>query len=305
MVNAAYILSVFFATALLLKLHISIARSRGLGQMIKKDGPDLHGYKEGTPTMGGLVFIPVATLSMIFLKAHPLIIWSTAAFFLIGLLDDLSSFILKDAYGMKARWKFALQSLAAITLSYTLSSKTVLSFPHLAEIDMGKWYGLFAALVIVSTVNAVNITDGLDGLAGWTFTTTLLPMYIYTALKGNPEKSALVMIAAILAFLLYNSKPASVFMGDTGSLALGGYIAAFSIVHGLEIPLLMFGFIFVVETLSVIIQVASYKTRRKRVFKMAPIHHHFELSGWPESKIVMVFAAINLLAAIVAVGWSL
>jgi len=296
---------VFLLTLVFLSLYIRYARRRGIGQLIKKDGPDLHGYKEGTPTMGGIVFVPMILLGMIVLKVPMFIIVSTAAFMVIGLLDDISSFLLKDAYGMKARWKFLLQIGVAVVISYVFLNKTQLYVPFYGDINLGSFYPLFAALVLVSTVNAVNITDGLDGLASLTMMTSLLPMNIYIIMKGGHDVSIPVVLSALAAFLFFNAKPASVFMGDTGSLALGGYLGALSIAHGMEIPLILFGFVFVLETLSVIIQVISFKTTGKRVFKMAPLHHHFELVGWQESKIVIVFASFNLLFALIPLGWSL
>ncbi len=298
-------ISVFLITFAALSLYIRCARKRGIGQLIKKDGPDLHGYKEGTPTMGGIVFVPMILLGMIVLKVPLFIIVSTAAFMVIGLLDDISSFLLKDAYGMKARWKFLLQIAVAVVISYVFLNRTQLYIPFYGDINLGSFYPLFAALVLVSTANAVNITDGLDGLASLTMMTALLPMNIYILMKGGHDVSFPVVLSALTAFLFFNAKPASVFMGDTGSLALGGYLGALSIVHGMEIPLILFGFIFVLETLSVIIQVISFKTTGKRVFKMAPLHHHFELVGWQESKIVIVFASFNLLFALIPLGWSL
>lgn len=298
-------ISVFLITFVALSLYIRCARKRGIGQLIKKDGPDLHGYKEGTPTMGGIVFVPMILLGMIMLKVPLFIIVSTAAFMVIGLLDDISSFLLKDAYGMKARWKFLLQIAVAVVISYVFLNRTQLYIPFYGDINLGNFYPLFAALVLVSTVNAVNITDGLDGLASLTMMTSLLPMNIYILMKGGHDVSTPVVLSALTAFLFFNAKPASVFMGDTGSLALGGYLGALSIVHGMEIPLILFGFIFVLETLSVIIQVISFKTTGKRVFKMAPLHHHFELVGWQENKIVIVFASFNLLFALIPLGWSL
>ncbi|MCD6449943.1 MAG: phospho-N-acetylmuramoyl-pentapeptide-transferase [Thermotogaceae bacterium] len=289
----------FLIILFLLWVYIRYASRKGIGQLIKKDGPDLHGYKEGTPTMGGVIFISVAAVFMVAIKVDPFLIASMVVFMMLGLWDDMTSIIKKDAYGMKARHKFALQIVISAALLWLFSPETVTFIPFYGKVNPGFWYYVFAVFVMVGTVNAVNITDGLDGLAGFVSVSSLLSMYIFLLLKGHEENSIMILLFAIFAFLIFNSKPAKVFMGDTGSLAIGGFISALAIKYHFEFYLIFFGFIFVIETLSVIIQVASYKIREKRVFKMAPIHHHFELSGWQESKIVFVFTVLNFVSSLI------
>ena len=293
---------IFSIVFLGMRYYISFARRRNIGQLIKKDGPDLHGYKEGTPTMGGVVFIPVALAFMAMKGEDPFVILSTLGYFLLGVADDLMGIIRKDAYSMRMRTKITVQILLALALLPLCTGSTKAWVPFLDEpLDLGALYIPFALFLLVGTSNAVNLTDGLDGLAGWVFLSGSIPMY---AVSRDDGEALLMMASAVLAFLIYNSKPASVFMGDAGSMALGAFLASYSLKHGLGLYLALFGFVFVIETLSVMIQVASYKLTRKRVFLMAPIHHHFELLGWEEGKIVFVFTAINLMASVVALeGW--
>jgi len=293
----------FFISLFLLWIYIKYARKRGLGQLIKKDGPDLHGYKEGTPTMGGVIFISVSVIFMIVFKSDPFFITSTIIFMILGLWDDMISILKKDAYGMRARHKFALQIVISVIMLWLFNSGTTTIVPFYGKVDMGFWYYIFAIFVMTGTVNSVNITDGLDGLAGFVSVSCLISMYIFLLIRGYEEKSILFLLFPIFAFLIFNSKPAKVFMGDTGSLAIGGFISAIAIKYHIEFYLIFFGFIFMIETLSVIIQVGSYKLRGKRVFKMAPIHHHFELSGWQESKIVFVFTVLNFVTSLAALRW--
>ncbi len=293
----------FFVSLTFLWIYIRYARRKGLGQLIKKDGPDLHGYKEGTPTMGGIIFISVSVIFMIIFKADPFLITSTTVFMILGLWDDMTSILKKDAYGMKARHKFALQVIISTILVWLFASGTTTSIPLYGKVDLGFWYYIFAVFVMTGTVNAVNITDGLDGLAGFVSVSSLLSLYTFLLMRGYEESAIMILVFSIFAFLIFNSKPAKIFMGDTGSLAIGGFISALAIKYHIEFYLVFFGFIFMMETLSVIIQVISYKIRGKRVFKMAPIHHHFELSGWPESKIVFVFTVLNFVISLAALRW--
>ncbi len=298
-------ISVFVIVSILMKYYISFARKRGIGQLIKKEGPDLHGYKEGTPTMGGVVFIPVALLFMVLIGESLFVVLSTLSFFVLGMADDLIGILRRDAYSMRARTKFTLQVLISTALVISLgntSGEMIMPF-HLPNMNIGFFRILLAIFLLTGVPNAVNLTDGLDGLAGWVFLSGVVPMYTL-ARNMDGGKSLLIISSAILAFLLYNSKPASVFMGDAGSMAMGAYLASYALKNSIEIFLVFFGFIFVVETISVIIQVVSYKTRRKRIFLMSPIHHHFELLGWDEGKIVFVFTALNLMASLLVLGGS-
>ncbi len=287
---------VFLSVLLLTKLYVGFSRKIGIGQLIKKEGPDLHGYKEGTPTMGGIVFVAISVAAMILKRTNTFIVLSTISFFVIGLLDDLSSILKRDAYGMSAKMKFLLQIAASILLVSLFKMDTYFDAFGL-KLNLGYLYPIFAVFLLTGVSNAVNLTDGLDGLAGWVFLSGVIPMYFLTH-----ERSILIISSAILGFLVHNSKPASIFMGDCGALALGAYLSAVSIVYKVELFLIFFGFIFMIETVSVMIQVLSYKIRRKRVFKMAPIHHHFELSGWSEEKIVFVFTAVNFAVSLSVLG---
>jgi phospho-N-acetylmuramoyl-pentapeptide-transferase len=278
------------------RYYIKLAKHFGIGQLIKEDGPDLHGYKKGTPTMGGIIFIAVAVLTMI-LERFDWRIWTAMLLFsLLGLSDDLLSVFKRDAYGMKARTKLLFQIVISTFLVFFID-KSYIVFGNL-QFDLGWAYKIFAVFLITGVSNAVNITDGLDGLASFVSLSAFIPMFSVV-----PDRSLLIVSASLLGFLLFNIKPAKVFMGDAGSLALGGYLAVVSIMNDLEIALLLFGFVFMLETLSVIVQVSSFKIRKKRVFLMAPIHHHFELKGWSEERVVFFLTTLNLLTSILAMGW--
>lgn len=297
-VITAFLLSLFGTY-----IYIKFARRLGIGQLIKEDGPDLHGYKRGTPTMGGVVFTAVSIVFMI-LEKSPTYLWiGVLSFAILGMADDLSSLVKRDAYGMRARTKFIAQVLISTALVLLFVNKDYVKIQGIGVYHIGWLYKVFAILLITGSSNAVNITDGLDGLSSFTSLTAFLPMFAVTYASGSPERSILIISASLLGFLLFNIKPAKVFMGDAGSLALGAYLALIAIENDLEIALLLFGGIFVIETLSVMIQVLSYKTRRKRVFLMAPIHHHFELKGWSEERVVFSFTAINMVFSIIALGW--
>lgn len=297
-VIAAFFLS-FFGTY----IYIKLARRLGIGQLIKEDGPDLHGYKQGTPTMGGVVFV-IVSVAFMMLERSPSYLWiGVLSFALLGMVDDLSSLVKKDAYGMRARTKFIVQILISTALTFLFIDKDYVKIQGIGVYHIGWLYKIFAILLITGSSNAVNITDGLDGLSSFTSLTAFLSIFAVTYSSGSPERSLLIISASLLGFLFFNIKPAKVFMGDAGSLALGAYLALIAIENDLEIALLFFGGIFVIETLSVMIQVLSYKTRGKRVFLMAPIHHHFELKGWSEERVVFSFTAFNALLSIIALGW--
>ena len=293
----------FFLSVFGTYVYIKFARRRGIGQLIKEDGPDLHGYKRGTPTMGGVVFVSVASVLMILEKSHAALWISLTIFAALGMVDDLSSILKKDAYGMRARTKFVLQIVISTVIVLLFVQKDYVEIQGIGTYHLGWLYKVFAVILITGSSNAVNITDGLDGLSSFTSLSAFLPIFALTAFKGAPERSILIISASLLGFLFFNIKPAKVFMGDAGSLALGAYLAVVAIENDLEIALLLFGGIFVIETLSVMIQVISYKTRGKRVFLMAPLHHHFELKGWSEERVVFGFTALNILLSIFALGW--
>lgn len=322
-------------TALLLSLVLGpwfirwLSRMQ-MGQVVRNDGPQTHLKKSGTPTMGG-VLILASMLTSLLLWADLsnqglwIVIFVTFSYGVIGWVDDYRKVVHKNPKGLSARQKLIFQFLVAAVASWLFLKFTAvnaeLRVPFFKNfvLDLGWVYVPFAMCVIVGASNAVNLTDGLDGLAiGPVITTAgtfLLLAYVaghvkiaeyleipYVAGAGELSVYGAAMAAAGLGFLWFNAHPAQVFMGDVGSLALGGGIGALAVVTKNEILLLIVGGVFVMEALSVMIQVTSFKTRGKRVFRMAPIHHHFELKGWPEPKVIVRFWIISILLAIVGLS---
>lgn len=287
-----YFLATFLPCVLLYPLLIKLFKALHVGQFIREEGPDLHGYKAGTPTMGGILFaIFGATSCFIFgyhIDALAIILFSA-----IGFLDDLLSVIKKRSLGLRAWQKFSLQVLSAIVLLLLIKpSNAGIVIPFIEKrLEFGVFYWVFAILLITGLSNASNLTDGLDGLAASVFLTTAIP---YWFLVGKHADSLILLSLCLMAFLFYNIKPAKIIMGDTGSLTLGALIAVISIRTSTEMIALLCSSVFIIETLSVMIQVSSYKLFKKRVFKMSPIHHHFELIGWREERIVQIFSLVNL-----------
>lgn len=272
--------------------------------------------KAGTPTMGGLLFlagITVATLAFGEKSPQVMVVLSaTLGFGLIGFADDFIKIVLKRPLGLRAREKLAAQLLLAVLLTVTavfwLNRGSGLVVPFTGQVfDLGiTFYIIFTALIVVGgTVNAVNITDGLDGLAAGVTVFAGLAYLLISLMMGPPVDGVAVFAAALvggcIGFLRYNIHPAKVFMGDTGSLALGGAIAAMAVVTRTELFIPIIGGIYTIEVLSVIIQVISFRLTGKRVFRMSPLHHHFELSGWRETKVVRVFWLVSLGLAVIGV----
>lgn len=279
------------------------------GQSIREEGPKSHQKKSGTPTMGGIMIILGITLGT--LVAAPwtpevlLAVFIMLGHFVLGFLDDYIKVVKKRNLGLKARQKLAGQILIAVVTMYVatqvLGIDTDIWIPGLDEnVSLGALYYPLVLFVLVGTSNAVNLTDGLDGLAAGTVAIAASAFAVVSVLTGHGDLAYLcvAMAAACLAFLRFNAHPAKVFMGDTGSLALGGALAAVGILTHTEILLAVIGFVFVCEALSVIIQVISFQTTGKRVFRMSPIHHHFELGGWSEWKVVTVFWCVGLIASV-------
>ena len=279
------------------------------GQSIREEGPKSHQAKSGTPTMGGIMIILGITLGT--LAAAPwtsevlLAVFIMLGHFVLGFLDDYIKVVKKRNLGLKARQKLAGQILIAVVTMYVatqvLGIGTDIWIPGLDEnVSIGMLYYPLVLFVLVGTSNAVNLTDGLDGLAAGTVAIAASAFAVVSVLTGHGDLAYLcvAMAAACLAFLHFNAHPAKVFMGDTGSLALGGALAAVGILTHTEILLAVIGFVFVCEALSVIIQVISFQTTGKRVFRMSPIHHHFELGGWSEWKVVTVFWCVGLIASV-------
>lgn len=283
------------------------------GQSIREEGPKSHQAKSGTPTMGGIMIILGITLGTV--AAAPLnteillALFIMLGHFVLGFLDDYIKVVKKRNLGLKAKQKMLGQIIIAVVTmiigTRSLGIDTTVWVPIINEsINIGAGYYLLLLFVLVGTSNAVNLTDGLDGLASGTVAIAASAYAVVCVNMGHSDLAifCVAIVAACVAFLRFNAHPAKVFMGDTGSLALGGALAAVGILTHTEVLLAIIGFVFVCEALSVIIQVISFKTTGKRVFRMSPIHHHFELGGWSEWKVVFVFWLIGLLASVVALN---
>ena len=303
--NAAYALALAFILVLgagpwfIPKLH-----ALKFGQSIREEGPQSHQVKSGTPTMGGMMIIlglTVATLVFSpWTKEVMLALFVILGHFLLGFLDDYIKVVRKHNEGLKPRQKLLGQIIIAGLVAVFGGLPTDLWVPFVGNIDFGFFFYAFMMFVMVGITNAVNLTDGLDGLASGTVAVASLFYMLVCAVMGKGELAIMLAatVGACLGFLKFNYHPAKIFMGDTGSLALGGVMAAAGILTHTELLLALIGFIFVCETLSVIIQVASFKSTGKRVFLMSPIHHHFELKGWSELKVVWVFWTVGLVMGI-------
>lgn len=276
-----------------------------VGQNIREEGPKTHFVKAGTPTMGGIIII-TAVMAASFIMAGSsrqvlTIVLTMLAFAAIGFWDDYIKVVLKRSLGLRAREKIIMQLLISLGLGLLLifylgrGTEIMIPFSKIS-LDLGYLYLPFVIIVALSTVNAVNLTDGLDGLAaGVTFIVTLALSLIAVMLSNfNTFIACGALAGACLGFLFFNRYPAKVFMGDTGSMALGGAITAIAALNHAEIVLLIIGGVYVLEALSVIIQVTSFKITGKRVFLMSPLHHHFELKGWKERKVVWFFYLLSL-----------
>ena len=295
-----------------------------IGLTVRDDGPETHLNKAGTPTMGGaLILVANAIATLLWADLDNRFVWVvlgvTAAFGAIGWVDDYRKLVLRDPRGLPARWKFLWQSLAglvaAFTLYYTAQSpaETSLIVPFFKDVlvPLGPLYIVLTWLVVVGTSNAVNLTDGLDGLAilpavmvagglgAIAYATGHVNFSAYLQIPYVPGVGEMVVFCgalcgAGLGFLWFNTYPAQVFMGDVGALAIGAALGAVAVVARQELVLLIMGGVFVVETVSVILQVASFKLTGKRIFRMAPLHHHYELKGWPEPRVIVRFWIITV-----------
>jgi len=293
----------FAIAALLGPIFIPVLHRLKFGQSIRDEGPEHHKMKSGTPTMGGIVI--VIALSLTTLKfavtSFPTVILlvATIGFGLIGFLDDFIKVVKKRNLGLRAKQKLALQVLLTLVLFAGLwfkgddpshSFAVSIPFTHVT-IALGMFYILFLLVVLLGTTNSVNFTDGLDGLLSGTAAIVFAAYAVYAFLNTEYDVALFcaAMVGALSGFLLFNRHPARVFMGDTGSLAIGGALAMVAVLTHSEFGLILFGLVFVVECLSVIIQVFSFQVFGKRVFRMSPIHHHFELLGWSEWEVVLGF----------------
>ncbi len=324
-------------TALLIAILIGPKMIRYLqrmqiGQTVRDDGPQSHLSKSGTPTMGGLLILAAIVVSGLLwtdLTNRYVLVTLTVvvAYGIIGFVDDYRKVIRKDSKGLIARWKYFWQSVVALGVAFylyssaTMSAETSLLVPFFKEVfpQLGIFFIIITYFAIVGTSNAVNLTDGLDGLA---IVPTILvagAFAIFAYVTGNanfaeylniphiPLTSELVivctaMVGAGLGFLWFNTYPAQVFMGDVGSLALGGTLGVLAVLVRQELVLIIMGGVFVMETLSVILQVGSYKLRGQRIFRMAPIHHHYELKGWPEPRVIVRFWIISIILVLVGLA---
>ncbi|MGV3041666.1 phospho-N-acetylmuramoyl-pentapeptide-transferase [Staphylococcus rostri] len=305
----------FIITAVLVPILIPTLKRMKFGQSIREEGPQSHMKKTGTPTMGGLTFligaIVTTIIASIFVEpASPLLLllFVTIGFGLIGFIDDYIIVVKKNNQGLTSKQKFLAQIVIAVIFfivakgfnAFDFSTDINLPFTDVS-IPLSFAYVIFIVFWQVGFSNAVNLTDGLDGLATGL---SIIGFTVYAIMSFVLEQPAIgvfciIMVAALAGFLPYNINPAKVFMGDTGSLALGGIFATVSIMLNQELSLLFIGLVFVIETLSVMIQVTSFKLTGKRVFKMSPLHHHFELVGWSEWKVVTVFWSVGFITGLI------
>jgi len=324
--NIIYAVLVSFCVALAAGyVGIPLLKRLKAGQQVRDDGPKTHLSKAGTPTMGGIImWLGVIAATFAFSRGDfqfvCVVLGVTIGFGLIGLMDDMIIVLKKRSMGLRAYQKIIGQIGIALILAFyakhAVGTSIIVPFGGGLEWDLGHWYVPFTVFVIVSMVNGVNLTDGLDGLAGGV---TLINALTYTiilfglfqsqseALTLSKVDTNIVMVfsaalmGACLAFLRFNAYPAKVFMGDTGSLALGAALSVIGIFTRLQILLAVTGIMFVASAVSVVLQVGSYKLRKKRIFKMAPLHHHFELKGIPETKVVAMYMVITALCCLVAI----
>ncbi len=319
------VISAFLITSVIGMWLIPFLRRLHFGQTILDIGPAWHKSKQGTPTMGGIMFIAGITIAILAgwltlelseqgvadaSAAGSFYLWGgllmALAFGLIGFLDDYISVVKKQNLGLKAGQKSLAQLLVAVVYlaaQQIFAPTTSFWLPFIGDLDIGIFYYPLMLFIIVGTVNAVNLTDGIDGLDASVTMVAAMGFMVIASIAGFSQMNLLAAALAggCLGFLVWNFHPAKVFMGDTGSLFLGGMVVALA--FGLRRPLLLvfIGIVYVVETLSDIIQIGSVKLTGKRVFKMAPIHHHFEMSGWSEVKIVAVFSAVTAVGCLIAV----
>ena len=299
----------FAISAVLGPIVIPFLRRLKVGQTERAE-LESHLKKNGTPTMGGLMILAsIVVTSLLYVKDYPKIIpilFMTVGFGVIGFLDDYIKVILKRNLGLTAKQKFSLQFIVAVVFtvwfvaSGVISTEVKIPFTGI-EFDFGYFYIPFTVLVMLATVNSVNLTDGLDGLA--TSVTIVIGIFymIISNMRGHDAVAlySSALIGGLFGFLIFNKYPAKVFMGDTGSLFLGGAVCSMALYTKQPIILIIIGLVYVIESLSVIIQVTYFKKTGKRIFKMSPIHHHFEMCGWSESKIVSVFVVVTIMLCVV------
>lgn len=305
----------FVLTVMALPLFIGYLRMKKEGQQIREEGPKWHEKKSGTPTMGGVVFLLAIIITNFWVglwmhKFNMSLLVVTLVIFLFGLLgfgDDFIKVSMKRNLGLRAWQKFLGQVIIGLIFMHVFYHEgfaTVLNIPFIGEVNSLAIFMIFAIIWLVGFSNAVNLTDGLDGLVSG-LAIVSYATYGIIAIHDNRVDISIIcwsVVGGMLAFLFYNHKPAKIFMGDVGSLALGGGLAAISLILGREWSLLLIGLVYVIETLSVMLQVGSFKLFKRRIFKMTPIHHHFEMMGWSEWKIDIVFWIFSLVCSIIYLG---
>lgn len=311
LLGVAFLLTVLMLPRLIKYLHVL-----KFGQAIREEGPQSHMHKKGTPTMGGISFIIAIVISLIVamfldssnIQYYILFIYTTISFSIIGYIDDMLIVVKKKNDGLAPRKKLMLQIIFSVIfyILVTFIYKDV-NYIHIPVFDynlnISYFYIIFLVFWQTGFSNAVNLTDGLDGLATSVtiITTSTFALLAYKANNFPVLVFCLTIVGALVGFLLFNRNPAKIFMGDTGSLALGGILAAISVILHKEVAFLFIGLVYILETLSVIIQVAYFKKTGKRIFKMSPLHHHFELSGYGEVKTVYIFVIIAVISS--AIGY--
>ncbi len=299
----------FILSVITCPLYIRFSRRQRYGQQIRMDGPRQHFRKAGTPTMGGLVFL-LSFLVVIFLFAPKtprlllaLLLTFSSAF--LGFMDDYQKVVHRRSLGIRAREKLLAQFVFALFFYFvllTLGHSTSVAIPFTSlQVDLGLLYPLFIFVIIIGFSNAVNLTDGIDGLAGGTAILSLLALLFLASLQGLQDLVYFcsALIGACFGFLIFNLHPARIFMGDVGSLSLGTALAVVGILVKAELTLVIIGGVFVLETLSVVLQVIFFRFTGKRVFLMSPLHHHFEIKGWSEWHVVIGFWALGFCLAVV------
>ncbi|MEN6350660.1 MAG: phospho-N-acetylmuramoyl-pentapeptide-transferase [Syntrophomonas sp.] len=315
----AYIANTFWAFGIALVISIAMGpfmipflRRLKVGQSIREEGPSRHFAKAGTPTMGGIIIV-TAVMVATFLMAGASVEALSAvvvmlAFGAIGFWDDYIKVVLKRSLGLRAREKLGLQILAGILFGFLLvfyftrGTEIIVPFTG-STFELGAFYIPFVIIVLMSAANGVNLTDGLDGLAAGVTFFVVLAFALVCIMTGHYNLTIFcgAVAGACLGFLVFNRYPARVFMGDTGSMALGGAVGAVAAISKSELALIIIGGVYVIETLSVILQVVSFQSTRKRIFLMAPLHHHFELKGWSETRVVRLFWLMSLFFVIVGI----
>ncbi|MBM6618548.1 phospho-N-acetylmuramoyl-pentapeptide-transferase [Bacillus suaedaesalsae] len=305
----------FLISVVLSPFFIPFLRRLKFGQSIREEGPKSHQKKTGTPTMGGImILLSITVTTLVIINKFSdvsvevfLLLFVTLGYGLLGFLDDFIKVVMKRNLGLTSKQKLIGQIIIAVVFFIIFIQhdfSTVVRVPGTElSFDLGWFYFVFLLFMLVGGSNAVNLTDGLDGLLAGS---SAISFGAFAVLAWNQSQYdvaifSVAVVGAVLGFLVFNAHPAKVFMGDTGSLALGGAIAAIAIMLKLEILLVIIGGIFVLETLSVIIQVISFKTTGKRVFKMSPLHHHYELVGWSEWRVVVTFWTVGLLFAVIGI----